>query len=521
MGIFERHPTGTTIVGFILLVLILSAAPLPDWARPLDAFQQEEPLRALASSIFKRAESTVSKGDTAAHDFALADDEPAVDDENDAMKPELAPEHVTPQKAPEERAKSEPWKRPARPKLDSYRQKLSFAGTDLEEPCADPIGAADGQPCNRRALDRFMKTLSRAYDREDGAVARVVHYGDSIIASDHITDVVRLRLQERFGSAGKGLLLIARYNARQRRLRTGDGEGWKPQHIAQGELPDFDFGYAGSAFTAEKDGASSVFENIGESRFADIYYLQQPGGGALEILADDKVVKSIDTNGDARAAKIAEAELPEGTKTMRLVAKKTGTRVFGVALEAKVPGVIYESIGVPGTTAEVWLWLEKGGFDSQLAHRDPSLVVTMLGGNDARTMHQKKKTAEQVEKSTRDFTRALKKAAPQADCLIVSPLDGVVAKASGEMKSKPEVAKVIEIQRKVAREEGCAYWDMFTSMGGAGSLEKWFKAGIFNPDLIHPKATAGDMLGEMMAEALMNAYDRRHSERADLTPKGQ
>ena len=69
MGIIGRHPTGSTIVGFILLVLILSALLVPDWARPLDAFKQEQPLHALASEIFKRAESTVSKGDTAAHDL--------------------------------------------------------------------------------------------------------------------------------------------------------------------------------------------------------------------------------------------------------------------------------------------------------------------------------------------------------------------------------------------------------------------------------------------------------------------
>lgn len=129
----------------------------------------------------------------------------------------------------------------------------------------------------------------------------------------------------------------------------------------------------------------------------------------------------------------------------------------------------------------------------------------------ARTIHQKRKTIEQVEKATHDFIKTIKAAAPGADCLVVSPLDGVVAKASGEMKSKPEVAKVIEAQRKVATEEGCAYWDMYSSMGGAGSLEKWFKAGLINPDLIHPRAVAGDVLGEMLAEAIMNAYDSRHA----------
>jgi lysophospholipase L1-like esterase len=502
----ERHPTGTTILIFLVTILVMSLLPLPAELRPLDVRGEEQPLYAIAKLVFRRAESVPRKGDAAAADFAIREDEPALE-EDDTPKPEL---EVAPRPADAEVAKPKraAWKRPARPKLDAFRQKLSFEPVAIEESCADPISAGRAG-CKRRALDRFMGRLA------DGDVARVVHYGDSIIASDHITDVVRLRLQERFGSAGKGFLLVARYNQRQRRLRTGDGEGWRAEHIAQGKLPDLHFGYAGSAFTAERAGASSVFE-VGASRFVDVYYLAQPSGGAIELLADDRPVHTIDAAAPEPKVSFAEVELPAGTKTLRLVAKKADLRVFGVALEANVPGVIYESIGVPGTTSEVWLFPEPEGFRAQLAHRDPALVVTMLGGNDARTIHQKRRKIEDVEKGTRGFIQALKRGAPNADCLIVSPLDGVHAKASGEMTSKPEVKKVIEVQRKVAREEGCAFWDMFASMGGAGSLEKWFNAGLINPDLIHPRATGGDLLGEMMAEALMNAYDERHAERAEL-----
>jgi lysophospholipase L1-like esterase len=511
MGFIARHPTGVTILIFISLVVALSAMPLPDWARPLDAFKGEAPFATLAKQVFKKADSVPKKGDVAALDFAISEETEGKveDEEGDVPKPELEiKKDVEAVPVP----KTEPWKKPDRPKLDSWKKKLSFTQAELEEECLEK----DGERCKRRPLDRFFAKLEEAAERKDGAIARVVHYGDSIIASDHITDVVRLRLQERFGSAGKGFMLVTRYNERQRRLRAGEGKGWKSLHIAMGELKDQHFGYAGSSFVAEKDGATAVFDAIGESRFVTVFYLEHPNGGALDIVADGNVVKTIETHGAASTARVAEAELPAGTKQAMIVAKKAGTRVFGVALEANVPGVIYESIGVPGTTADVWLQAEREGFNHQLSRREPSLVVTMLGGNDARTIHQKRKTIEQVEKATHDFIKTIKAAAPNADCLVISPLDGVVAKASGEMRSKPEVAKVIEAQRKVAREEGCAYWDMYSSMGGTGSLEKWFKAGLINPDLIHPRAVAGDLLGEMLAEAIMNAYDSRHTESAAL-----
>ena len=86
------------------------------------------------------------------------------------------------------------------------------------------------------------------------------------------------------------------------------------------------------------------------------------------------------------------------------------------------------------------------------------------------------------------------------------------AKTSGEMISKREVRDVIEVQKKLAAAKGCAFWDMYQSMGGSGSLARWLDAGMINPDLIHPRAAGGDLLGELMAEALMNAYDARIKE---------
>src|SRR5206468_2208992 len=102
--------------------------------------------------------------------------------------------------------------------------------------------------------------------------------------------------------------------------------------------------------------------------------------------------------------------------------------------------------------SEVWTYPDPEGFKKQLFHRQPTLIVTMLGGNDARALHQKKKTIEEVELSSRAFLARLKDAAPEADCLIISPLDAVEAKTSGEMKSRPEVPEIIAMQKRIAKD---------------------------------------------------------------------
>ncbi len=504
MSLIEKHGTGLTMALFAVVMVGLSLAPGPEWLHPLDFIRDEDPLGALNAKLFSKPEALprASQGYVAGgggQEGAVVEDTYV---EIEADQANLAEVEVI---APAERT---PWKMPARPHFDKYAQDLGLKAAPLENPCVQKTG----DTCQRYALDRFFRRLADAEDKKPGAVARVVHYGDSLIASDKITDMVRLRLQERYGSAGKGFLLIKKFNSFQRGNRMGEGTGgWILDVITQGLLRDHYFGYTGASFTAQKAGERSVFKDIGKSRLAEVFYLLQRGGGELQVLADNQVVQTIDaqTNAAVKEAQIAKIELPEGTQTMTLRATKPGARVFGVSLEAQVPGVSYESVGLPGATSDVWLLPEPSDFARQLLARDPVLVVTMLGGNDGLMLSKGRTTAEKLEVATREFVKRVQAAVPDADCLMISPLESVRARTDGRMDPKPEVLQVIAIQKKIASEAGCAFWDMHASMGGEGSLKKWVSAGLMLGDLIHPKSRGSDLLGEMMAEALMTAYDAK------------
>src|SRR5687768_12510988 len=69
-----------------------------------------------------------------------------------------------------------------------------------EHPIEDPAGA----------LDPFYSSLARSDARHEGAITRITHYGDSPITNDGITSTVRRLLQNRFGDAGHGFILIDR-----------------------------------------------------------------------------------------------------------------------------------------------------------------------------------------------------------------------------------------------------------------------------------------------------------------------
>jgi lysophospholipase L1-like esterase len=191
-----------------------------------------------------------------------------------------------------------------------------------------------------------------------------------------------------------------------------------------------------------------------------------------------------------------------------LESRGAGARVYGVRLEAEgAPGILWSTLGLPGATSAVWLRPDEEEFVRLLGARPPHLAVVMLGGNDGLMLSKGRTTLEAIERDTTRFIRRIRAAAHEADCLVVSPLEAVRAKTGGRLIPKPEVPKVIAVLRRVAEAEGCGFWDMYASMGGKGALKRWVRARLMLGDLIHPRSRGSDLLGEMMAEAIMDAYD--------------
>ena len=58
-------------------------------------------------------------------------------------------------------------------------------------------------------------------------------------------------------------------------------------------------------------------------------------------------------------------------------------RVFGAALERSVPGVILDTLGIPGTRVRDHLYWDDAVYREHLARRRPDLVVLSYGTNES------------------------------------------------------------------------------------------------------------------------------------------
>ena len=89
------------------------------------------------------------------------------------------------------------------------------------------------------ALKAFYQALWRTEARQAGAVTRILHYGDSPVTADSITADVRSLMQQHFGDAGHGFVLIAKpwawYGHRGVDVH---GKGWHIEAASQSRARD-------------------------------------------------------------------------------------------------------------------------------------------------------------------------------------------------------------------------------------------------------------------------------------------
>jgi lysophospholipase L1-like esterase len=357
------------------------------------------------------------------------------------------------------------------------------------------------------AMRHFEQALSRTDQKLPGAVTRVLHYGDSPVTADLITAELRSQLQARFGDAGHGFLLIAKpwawYGHRGMELK---GDGWKIEAATQSRSSDGFHGLGGVSFRGGKGASSEVRFLSGVQTAVEVQYLEQPGGGSFQLSADKQAVGVVETDGPVKRPGYAQFALPEGTREVSLEVKSGVVRAFGYNFTKPGPGIVYSSLGLNGAQVQAVLrYFQPDQWAEELRHENPDLVVVNYGTNES-------VYPDYIEKGyageLRKVIERIRTAVPNASVLIMSPMDRGERDDKGEIGTPPVLPRIVEIQKQVAKETGCAFFDTFDAMGGAGTMGRWYKAQprLVSGDFIHPFPAGAAKVGGLVDEALLAGY---------------
>jgi lysophospholipase L1-like esterase len=352
------------------------------------------------------------------------------------------------------------------------------------------------------SLDRFFAALARP-----GATIRVLHYGDSPTTADSITADVRRLLQRRFGDAGHGFLLIAKPWAWYGHSGTElSGSGWKIEPASQDRAPDHIHGLGGVSFRGNAGAYSRVTLSDDTHTGAVVYYLAQPDGGSFTVTAGDTAIASVSTSALEKKPGVAEFALPQGTRSIELRVTSGRVRLFGYRFDKDQPGVQYSSLGVNGAQVQMLVrYFEVEQWTAALQHENPDLVVINYGTNESIFPEYIEK---QYPDELRQVVARVRAALPDASLLIMSPMDRGVMEG-GEIVTPPALEKLIGVQQQIAAESGCAFFNTFEAMGGAGTMGRWYheQPRLVSADFMHPLPQGAAKVGALFEQALVAAYE--------------
>jgi lysophospholipase L1-like esterase len=279
------------------------------------------------------------------------------------------------------------------------------------------------------------------------------------------------------------------------------------------EIRDGFFGLGGVSFSAVASARTRIhLSDPGQSRF-ELYYLQQPGGGTVTVTTpvtiqdeardptQSAAVADIPTAGDAKSPGFAQFTIAGGASVLEL--RTMGqVRLFGLTAEKPGPGVVYDSLGLNGASITILSHtFNQQHWAAELRQRDPDLVVINYGTNEANSVDYIEKY---YERELREAIRRVRAALPGASILVMSPMDRGHLTGPGEIETMATIPLIVATQRRVAQETGCAFFNTFSAMGGAGTMARWYASHprLVSADFIHPNAAGGKIVATIFVKQI-------------------
>lgn len=386
------------------------------------------------------------------------------------------------------------------PKPPVVTAKVKAASQDYVNDAMDAVAAAAVE--NSAALVPFFEQLWQLEtSRSEPRALHVLQYGDSHTASDDWANQLRVLFQQRFGNGGAGFSIAGRPFAGYRRhdVKSGQSPRWETEGLlTRGE--DGFYGLAGTSIVTQRAGEMVYLDSDGEK--AELFYMNQPGGGSFRVFVDGNEVATVDTNAAASPG-YWSMSVPEGQKRFTVeTITSAPVKLFGWVTERN-RGLTWETLGINGAQANVSLRWEDNQLRDHLVKRNPGLIVFAYGTNEAGRPDW---TAETYRAMFRGVMERFRAMAPQASFLVIGPPDRA-QRVKRVWTSMPKLDMIAEVQREVALEMGAAFWDLRERMGGDGAMKRWVYAGFAQGDFVHLTGPGYRLVGETLYRDLIAHYE--------------
>lgn len=220
------------------------------------------------------------------------------------------------------------------------------------------------------------------------------------------------------------------------------------------------------------------------------------GYGSLEpvVLLDREQVRGV--RDPARG--LWHFDLPHFAEyaTVRFTGYPGTFTLTGLYLDNPFNGITVSELGVNGAATASFLRCED--FRRDLALLRPDLVIFSISINDIQgsSFH----SASFIDHYG-SLIREVLAVNPRCAILLTTNNDSYRHGAPN-----PQGREAVRAFERLARDHRTGLWDLFTVMGGYGSMSAWEDAGLAQRDKVHFTPQGYDLVGNLMYNALMDAY---------------
>lgn len=367
-------------------------------------------------------------------------------------------------------------------------------------------------------LNKFFSSLKKG--TKEKKKIRIAYFGDSAIEGDLITQDLRNLLQRSFGGSGVGFVPVtSNVSSFRKTIRHFYSSNWKSYSFLD-TTGKANPGISGFAFKPEDTSGDTIgswvrFEgsNVSDklSNFYKVRLFYGPGGeGSFVKYQNAKGMQELELSGSEL---INELVLNEGEPMKNLsimFTMKEPVTIYGLSFEGE-DGIVIDNYAFRGNSGMPLTRIPSSIYRKFDQHLNYDLVILHYGLN---VVSPNVTDFSWYQRGMTNVVEHLKSSFKNASFLLVSVSDKSYNN-NGTFETDPSVPLIVQAQRKVAENEGIAFWNLYSAMGGYNSMVEWATAdtALANKDFTHFNFRGARKVGTLLYEDLMakyNEYNKLH-----------
>lgn len=357
-------------------------------------------------------------------------------------------------------------------------------------------------------LEHFFSKLAKLEATNKGKV-RIAYFSDSMTDGDLIVQDIRSQYQKKYGGKGVGFVGVTSLSAASRgSIIHSYSKNWSNQSMLKTKKPRRAFGIDGQVVFEPKGQTAWIKYQAGNIENSTLLYnptffygssTNKKGNLSIQQNSDSITTHNLNTDNLLNTVKLEGA--PQNIKYT--FSQADSIPFYGVNFDDG-QGVHVDNFSIRGNSGLPLSLLSKdlmNAFDRVLQY---DLIVLHYGAN---VLNYGTTDYSWYKKAMTNVVNHLKQCFPNADILIISTADKS-NKIDQLMKTSPAVLPLIKAQKEYANETGSGFINLYSLMGGDGSMVQWVeqKPALANKDYTHFSIKGAHKIGGLIYDDLQKGY---------------